>query len=139
MKLFLNSKINYLVKIYGFLIIFFIKFLKIDGNENFLETKFRWKKADVLIVIDSTENIGYQNHRLLNDFFYQIFTKIEHFDDEIYVSAAQFTPEERIEFDLQILNDHVENEIKVGVKVVGRIRIFWAAQIRKFRQTNRKV
>ena len=109
----MKSVIFNLVDIYGLLYILSSLFTQSEGTVNFVEGRCRWRKADVLFIVDSTENIGEENHRMLLNFFVQVLSKMEREEEEIYVSAAQFTPEERFEFNLESLNGRTQEQIQV--------------------------
>lgn len=84
-----------------------------------MENSCRWHNIDVLLIADSTENIGEENHRLLMNFFVNVLKRIEREDESVHISMAQFTPEAKFEFNFEALSGRVQQNIKVSPSVSG--------------------
>lgn len=84
-------------------------------SQLFVEEKCLIKKVDVLFIIDSTANIGDNNHDLLRKFIIDVLNKMNNNEDndDIYIAVTQFTPEEHFEFNLEVFNDRTEDMILV--------------------------
>ena len=127
MKKFLNIKINFLVKIYGFLML--ETAVAAAGIEKISDSKCLWKKVDLLFVGDSTENIGYENHKF--EILHQC--KIEELDkklEDLPNVREELVSKYRLEKEIQLKNNEssdyleersVENSQLFKANIIGVI------------------